>query len=695
MAMTQDEALKLANRLVTTSHSSRAAYEAICGVNLAYAYGNQWADVGRGKTGGDSVRQLKTIIDPGREDVRFAMNYIRPRIVKLDSRLKPKTLDFTVQPASRASNDQVAALVADARIRQHLEETGALRCIRMAFLWRLVLGSAVVRRSMRPVGDEVMVRDAAGTPINGKNGKPASIRSFRHEWACCPPYEFIRDPSVLDVDLNNDEVIGHEKPRPTSWLKRQIGVSVDTDAKMGQLLEFQTFLSKATGQSMAAGYRDSEEPGVLASEWWFKDADDPSPNQWRYWMLAYRDVKGEGADDRELKVLDFKANPYVDLPLHHFWYNVEVTAPWGRGVPATTIQAQNVLNLAYVSMIRRVITHANPKYVVEQNSLADDMARALSNRTDVPIVYKRGSSAPTRLDPGPMDPTVATIMQDSPKWLDAMLNMSPVQAGHAVARGEAAKAYEVRQEAADTPITSVADDDEPTMNDLLTGTLHDVMKTESVKSLHERLSHEFTPQQIMTLKSQDTRVSLAGVKLVPDTLRPRTPDQMRADAVDAINSQMVDPVTARRSLLVEGRMTLDVKEGRAYRLQLLENQTLLDGEEVEAMLQQDHGMHQWVIEMECESPRMSAYTPEQKEALMEHWRQHDELNQVRQQLNAPPQEMAPEEPIQAGPEGMNQEMPEEGSPGVLPFPAGGGAEAGASPLSGVGMPGAGLAAAFA
>ena len=79
--------------------------------------------------------------------------------------------------------------------------------------------------------------------------------------------------------------------------------------------------------------------------------------------------------------------------------------------------------------------------------------------------------------------------------------------------------------------------------------------------------------------------------------------------------------------------------------------------------------------------------------MSEHWRQHDELSQVRQQLAAPPAELAGEGEGEMGQEQM-QEIPGEGSPGVLPFPPGGAAEAGGLPISGAGMPGAGLAAAF-
>ena len=688
--MDREQALKKASDQIDSSNSSRAMYEALCGLWMAYTYGSQWADVRSGSArGGYALNQLKTIVDANRSDVRIAMNMIRPRVTKLNSRLKPRRLEFRVEAASKANNDQVAAMVANVRLTQQLENITAIRAIRLASLWRVVLGSCVVRRSMTSVGQPIIVRDEAGNPSKGPNGKERTIRTFEHNWAVCPPFEFIRDPSANTAIFDEDEVIGHEKPRTLEWLKRNYGVELQTEATMGQLLEFQKFLHDSTGQSLASGAQDSKAKAVMVSEWWFKDPD--KKEKWGTWMLAYRDSRGESIEDRQLKVLQFGDNPFHGLPLHHLWYDIQLMSPWGRGVAALTQPAQDATNMAFVGMLRALTSHGCPKYLIEDGSLVDKIENALNNRVDQPIVYRRGTlNPPKRMESTQIDAVGAKILADSPDWLDSMLNMSPVQAGQAVARGESAKAYETRRDSADTPLTSITDDDELTLNELLSGTLQDILKTDSVKALREKLSHEFTLEQLLTLKSQDPADTLAGVKIVPDSLRPQTPQEMKEDFAAAVSQELVDPVAARRTLLVRGRVTFDEKESRAYYQQIREIASLLSGEPIDVYLAQDHDTHQWVISLEMESTRFGGYSDEQRNALMEHWEDHE---QSKQMLLAPGMgEQSgglPEAPMQPPMDPMQQQpmppMPQLPPAGPMPPPMPGEGMPG-----GQGIPGAGL-----
>ena len=471
---------------------------------------------------------------------------------------------------------------------------------------------------------------------------------------------------------------------------------------MGQLLEFQRFLYRSTGHTMNRGFSMSTAKGVMVSEWLLKDPD--GNDEWDTWALMYRDTRGSTVVGKNLRLIKFGPNPYVGLPFHHFWYNPKILSPWGQSVPEITMQAQDATNIAYTMGLRATIYHASPRHLVEENSMVDKIQDALSNRTDVQIVYRKGTTPPSRLASAQVSPEIERIMAQTPGWFDRLLNMSPVQQGKSSPRGEAGKALAIKRDAADTPLTAISDEDEITVNELLTGTLHDISKTDSLKTLQDDLGGLFTFDQIALFKSKDTRKAISGVQVQPDSMRPRTPDEMRTDALENVHSQMVDATTARRTLMVKGRIDLDVKEGRAYRKQLAEIQTLLDGGEVEVYLGQDHATHMYAIELEQESPEYPAYSSDQREALQQHWFEHEQMSSVMQRLKAesaqPPTgaqgQGEPLEPLPAavpdqgfgGLEGLGNELgPQTG----IQQPAIAGS---IGPETGIAAPGVGQASAF-
>ena len=640
-----------------TSDQSRARYEAECGLHMCYAYGTQWANVtpGAGR-GGYALQQLKSYIKPNSTKVRFAMNFIRGRIRKVNSRLMPRRIPYTVKPSSRASNDSIAALVADARLKQQIKSTQAVGALRRAYLWRVVLGSVVVRRSINQVGPSIMVRDASGEVSLDRTGRERKIKTYSNNWAVCPPYEFIRDPSATTACFDDEEIIGHEKARTTGWVQRKFGKTVESKADMGQLLECQRFLNSAIGDTqLTRKQTDSKLPAVMVSEWWFKDDSSSSANPWPWHMIAYRDTCGENPDERSLHVLQFGKNPYFGLPLHHFEYDPKPTCPWSAGVPELTIPAQDASNLAFVSALKTMIAHGNPRWTVEANSLTEPLHVALANNPDHPIEYHTGMQPPTRIPSAPLDSTTAEMLAKTGDWLDEMLTMAPVQSGKAVARGEAAKAYEVRRDAADTPLTAIIDGDRLIMQDLLHGTIHDIIKTESVEVMINRLSHEFTEDQIKVLKQQDSTKLLAGIEVDVDKLRPRTPQEAREDAAAAIGSEMLDPVEARRTLWIREGIAIDERESRAMQTQQQELASMLMGEQVDVYPGQYHEAHKWIISLEMDDPRWAQYTDDQRDAINEHDRLHDEAMQMLAQVGASLEnpevfsEAQPEQPVQQQP----------------------------------------------
>jgi|GEM_PF-2362746 len=703
MALGPKEALKKASATIENSDPVRARYETLCGLWQCYAYGPQWARETRGSSlSGNRLSYLKSVIAPKRQDVRIAMNMIQGRIERTNARLMPRELDYVAKPASRASNDMVAAMVATSRLKQQTEDVGSIRALRRASLWRCVLGSSVIKRTMMRVGPSVVVRGADGQPSMGPTGRPRTISTFRNQWTAHPPYEFIRDPSATTTDFNDEQIIGHECPRTTEWLSRTYGITVETKSVMGDLLEFQRWLLQASGQSFGQSFGNSKLPAVMVSEWWFKDPDREDPDRpWPWRMMAFRDTRAKEAGDRKLRVLEFGENPYHGLPLHHIVYDHQTGAPWGIGIPPKCIPAQDSYNIAHTNMLRVLVAHGTPKYVVEANSLVDGIKDGLNTRADLPIVYHQGRKPPERMATPQIDSTVRQILADSPDWFDSMLNHSPVQIGQAVKRGESKSAYEFRKDSADMSQTAILDEDELTLNELLTGTIHDIIKTESTKAMVNRLSHEYTVSQILTLKQQDSIETLAGVKIVKETLRPRTSLEVKEDFVAAITSQIVDPVVARRSMLVQNGIAFDVQEQRSYEQQVLEIASLLNGEEAGVYLGQNHEMHQFTLELEMNSPRFSAYSSDQQAAIQQHWTEHQEMKQIQLQLQQPlaplPDESGMSDSRGDEGDGALMEQPTNTPAGAAPTPTGGpggsmGLGLGEGVASGIGLPQTGVAA---
>ncbi|MFH1604523.1 MAG: hypothetical protein ABIH03_11520 [Pseudomonadota bacterium] len=661
MALDKDNALAKARNLLESSYSSRALYETYCGLCFLYAYGPQYGFVNAGRSGGRRLQTLPTVSDINSTSIRLAMNIIRPRITKINSRLKPKDMLYHVRPASTQQNDLTAALVAEESLNVDMAQIGALGKLRRASLWRCVLGSVIMRRTMAAV-TQVAQRYADGQPVMRQDGQPLMLPMYEHDLAVCPPYEFIRDPAANSPDFAGEECIGHEKAMPLSAVKRYFGsvpgvASMQTRATMGQLLEFQNYLRSATGYSMGSSGSDSKEPAVMVSEWWFRDDERDAKRRWPWYMMCVRDTSAQTLEEQAMLTVWFSRNPFHRLPLHHFLYEEEANSPWGRGIPSILLNAQDAFNASYNSMLRRMVFSGTGKWLYQAGSV--DAAK-LNNAINVPVEYR--NSKPELITGVPLDSASIEINRAMPNWLDSMLNMSPVQSGQAVARGEAARAYEIRRDAADTPLNAINDDDETTLSELLTGYLFDSVKTADVQSLRAKLSDAFTDDQIMALKMQDAEQSISGVKIVPGTLRPQTPDEMKQDASLAIQSKMLDPDTARRALIVKGRIGLNPKEEAAYRKQILEMSALLQGEPIGVEPEEDHDMHIWTIGYLIEQPQWSTYTQEQKGWVRQHAQAHREAQVMARRLNSP----APEQPMEP-----TTGQPDEngGSPdNIIPFP---------------------------
>ena len=120
-----------------------------------------------------------------------------------------------------------------------------------------------------------------------------------------------------------------------------------------------------------------------------------------------------------------------------------------------------------------MVLFGHPRWAVQENTLLDKVQDVLTNRMDLPIVHRRNTEAPKRIESPFPDPNSTRFVDSIEQMIDNSLNMAPVQRGEAVKRGEAAQAYAIRRDSADTPIQAVIDEDRLGLQDLFSGTLHE------------------------------------------------------------------------------------------------------------------------------------------------------------------------------------------------------------------------------
>lgn len=622
--LNQDQASKRVREMTDSSATVRAALETYCGLCLLYAYGNQWGRTKRDPSG-VTLDTLPTTAASDRTDPRLSMNLIRPRIRKIQSRLAPGELRCMVAPASGAPNDRTAAHVGTQRLKMHLDEISALSKLRRASLWRVVVGSAIVRRTLGRGGPGVTARSADGQASGGQSLATADI-----DWDVTPPYEWIRDAAANSPDFAGEDCVAHEKVRPLSWAKAHFpGIApTETKATMGQLLEYQKYLYAASGETFDAGWFESRQPAVIVGECWFRDDEADRKRRWPWWGMYLRDALGPTTEARWPKFAAFGENPYRGLPLTHLIYEEVPNCPWGRGVPIQLLQAQDAVNIAWTNGLRSFIAHCAGKLRVHEGALVE----GLSNNPFKPIIW-RGAIAPDRLPAHPLDQTVALILNQTPEWMDRLLNLSPVQSGESAGRGTPAKAYRMLIDQADTEFNAIIREDEERINELLRGTLTDLTEYESLDAAYNVLSGEFSMDQVAAYKAQDADKPGCAVKIVPDTLRARTPDEMKEEAAFAVNTKMVEPTAVRLSLLARG-IVLDALEADSWRKQELEMTAILAGEAVPIPFGQNHPIHMRYIEWFMDQPRWDQLKPNQQQWVMDHWSDHNRMKLQRAAMEA-------------------------------------------------------------
>jgi len=619
MAMSQEQALEEATKLRQSVRRARRRQDSVWALNMAYATNHQWSWIAQQGSSVRQVKRLREIINPDRTDVRVSLDLIHAPLKRTVAALKSQRIAAIIRMAGGDTTAQTSHHVYNEALRAQLNAMGALKVWRSLQLPRCVLGTSLLRRQILTSGRPVTLPE----DYWHETKKPLRLRKLEVRWARAQPFEILRDPTADDPDFNqNDNIIGHEKPRTLQWLKRNFNVDVQTESTMGDLMSYQDQLRSVTGWWWQGDHaRDSRQGGVMVFEFFLRDPD--AEEDWAYHLMAYNDPKEE---DDKLVPFHFGKNPFYGLPIHPLSYDTTVGGCWARGMPELLKPYQDIKNIAVTTIARTMIQHGYPRWVMEEGTV-EDPSKAFTNRADQVLSWKRNrewDKPPFRAVPPPHDPSATDLINMTSEEADRNVGVAPVMQGQMVKRGQAGKAYEAVIGQAEVPLNDLRKDDELTLNEALMGTLID-----GIRLLRQRrdvaqgiLGRAFSEDQIATALRQDPADLVEAVEVTPESLRHRTPREIRDDYAGAVKDQWMSPIDAQRQMLAQGDIVTNVVMADARQKQQIELETMLAGGEAKVNAAEDHATSEWILQRFCSSPRYLALPEEIQLKIQKHWAQH-------------------------------------------------------------------------
>lgn len=599
---------KLADLLASTK-ASKAHYDAYFSLAMIYDHGPQWGYARRNAAGVGSIRRLRHVVDPNRRDLRVAMNMIHQHTTRIISGTSPQRIRANSLVRGKASGNIELANAYDALLQAHLRQIKGLKRARHANRNRGTLGTGIIRRTLAPKGKSSFLRK--------KGKKTLAWRTNAAGWESVFPWEILRDPVATTTDPGTDEAIYcHYKPRSVEWIMRHFGKDVETETTLGQLYSSQKQMQAATGWRLAPSLSQSKAKGVMVYEAYFRDEEMGEP--WPHVMYA---IGYAHNTTTEFEVVHFGRNQFYGLPFHHYVYDPLIQVPWGAGVPHLLMAGQDITNISFTWLIR-IMQEGSGKWMIE-NGTVENPAKALNSRLDEPLIVQprrtNWTMEPKRVAPPQINPAATQLLASTPQWMKDQLNLSDVQFGKSSKRGEAGKALEIKLDAAEVPLEDVRRGDELVHNELMMGTLVDVVKHYRLDQLRELLGGSIPDHQIRALKHEDPAKVLADVQVTPATLRPRTPTQITDEFIRMANAKIIDPQQAQWEMLLQGNIRVNTEMAEAYHKQMSEVAQMKAGIPVSIpKMGDEHVWHIKTCRHVINSQEYSAMSDEAQDALDDH-----------------------------------------------------------------------------
>jgi hypothetical protein len=468
----------------------------------------------------------------------------------------------------------------------------------------------------------------AGTPIQvGDESDGLLIRNFNVNWCVVPPWQVLRRPDAKSTRPNEDEeIFAQWSPVSVEWLQRNFGVKLESESSLSDLLGYQEQIRTAAQGPGTGGKSKYDTKGVLFYECYLKDAD--LGDGWHWVLFGYNDPANKEHKGEVQPLPDgkgFAKNPFYGLPFHQFTFESYPECPYGIGIPHMLMAGQDLTNLAW-TWIARVMQQGAGKIMMEAGTVPNEK-KALNNRIDLPLIWKRSenypsqSQPPSRLQPPQMSPAAMQIAQVSPGWMDGALNLSGVQRGEPVKRGESAKAYEIRLSGANVFLNDIRRTDELLYEDLLLGTTIDVIRMSRLDQLQKICRGSVSDDHLMLLKRHDPEDVLEKYMPHESMVRPVTPGEVKESYVSLATTQFMAPEDAQwemglRGVWVNSRM----ESGRSK--QLAEIDQIINGQQANVSLGDAHQYHIRTIEDYINDPRWMSLPPKLRQEIHQHYTAH-------------------------------------------------------------------------
>jgi len=632
--MKRDEALdKL--RKVTEAHSRTRHYDdSYWTLAVLYDSGRQWG-YQTTRFGRLMLRHLRNIIDPRRQDVRVTMNLIHRDVRLLEAGLQPRRLSFHCKAADGSSGSGIVANTCEQFLHRWLPRIRALDVLREKERGRGVLGSMCVRRTIAERG---VMGDLAKAGGNGSSGP----RNLKVGWAKCYPWQFIRDPAICELpgQSQDEEILAQHQPRSLGWVKRHFGVDLTgkTEATLGRLQEYERQIFSARSEAAQSRMPESQIRGVMIYEAYLKDpdVDDDLPEwlRWPWLLFGWCDPVGQ---ERKIEPLGWGRNPFYGLPFHWFHYDKAIRGRWGRGIPHIQMAGQDIVNIAWSWLLR--LMQAGAGQIVLEKGTVEEPAEAITNRVDRVIEWERSpqyaqlQQPPQRLAPPQLNQAGMELINRAPVWMSEAINISPVQRGEAVTRGEAGKAYEIRLSEASQPLDQLRVSDRLVIGELLMGTLVDATGKPFLRldQAREVLGPDVPDDHIRAMVRNPVHRSISAVAVHPTTTNPKTPSESQDEIVALANAQIFENEAAMTELMLRG-IDVSTPMARNYRKQNAEIERMThEAEVLPPAMADNHGYHMAAIELFAGGPGWESLDPEAQQRIMEHYARHLHAAQQRAQ----------------------------------------------------------------
>jgi len=372
---------------------------------------------------------------------------------------------------------------------------------------------------------------------------------------------------------------------------------------------------------------DSKQKAVMVYEAYFKAND-----KWGETLYAWQDPFGENGTGKELNPLFYGLNPFHGLPFTFLHYDVQIHAPWARGIPHILRGAQDMANIAWTWLLR-VMQAGSGKWVIEENTV-EKPNRALSNRLDRPVVWKRVDNpravAPQFI-PGPqLNPAIMDFIAGTPEWMQRALNLSDVHRGVTSKRGESGEAVKAKIAQADVDIEDMRREDELSLQKLLYGTFIDLTNPRWFRLDEARriLGKDVPDGHVRTLLRVGGERAISSVTADPATMRPRTRQAVKDEFIGLAAQNIKSPEETEWELLVQSSIVTNSVMANAHRKQTHELARLIGGENIIPAMPESHRYHRWTIRDFVDTPEWHNLKEDARRRIIEHDAAHLQAEQV-------------------------------------------------------------------